>query len=115
MDSSHVKFDRPLPLFLLPVRLISLLRIGASVGYVQTILSDVARASSQLVPHLVSHVCHHSRSDLFLCGHKSIVTCASQLHRRPGVVKNEQGSSHLTRWMRRVRKLVEPSRLRVGT
>jgi exonuclease III len=37
------------------------------------------------------------------------------LHRRPGVVKNEQGSSHLTRRMRRVRKLVEPSRLRVGT
>jgi hypothetical protein len=37
------------------------------------------------------------------------------LHRRPGVVKNEQGSSHLTRWMRRVRKLAEPSRLRVGT
>jgi hypothetical protein len=37
------------------------------------------------------------------------------LHRRPGVVKNEQGSSHLTRRMRMVRKLVEPSRLRVGT
>jgi hypothetical protein len=37
------------------------------------------------------------------------------LHRRPGVMKNEQGSSHLTRWMRRVRKLSEPSRLRVGT
>jgi hypothetical protein len=37
------------------------------------------------------------------------------LHRRPGVVKNEQGSSHLTRRMRRVRKLAEPSRLRVGT
>jgi hypothetical protein len=37
------------------------------------------------------------------------------LHRRLGVVKNEQGSSHLTRRMRRVRKLVEPSRLRVGT
>jgi hypothetical protein len=36
-------------------------------------------------------------------------------HRRPGVVKNEQGSSHLTRQMRRVRKLAEPSRLRVGT
>jgi exonuclease III len=29
-------------------------------------------------------------------------------------VKNEQGSSHLTRRMRRVRKLVESSRLRVG-
>jgi hypothetical protein len=37
------------------------------------------------------------------------------LHRRPGVVKNEQGSSHLTRRMRRVRKLAEPSRLRVVT
>jgi hypothetical protein len=37
------------------------------------------------------------------------------LHRRPGVVKNKQGSSHLTRRMRRVRKLAEPSRLRVGT
>jgi hypothetical protein len=37
------------------------------------------------------------------------------LHCRPGVVKNEQGSSHLTRRMRRVRKLAEPSRLRVGT
>jgi hypothetical protein len=37
------------------------------------------------------------------------------LHRRPGVVKNEQESSHLTRRMRRVRKLAEPSRLRVGT
>jgi hypothetical protein len=37
------------------------------------------------------------------------------VHRRSGVVKNEQGSSHLTRRMRRVRKLVEPSRVRVGT
>jgi hypothetical protein len=37
------------------------------------------------------------------------------LHRHPGVVKNEQGSSHLIRWMRRVMKLAEPSRLRVGT
>jgi hypothetical protein len=36
------------------------------------------------------------------------------LYRRPGVVKNVQGSSHLTRRMRRVRKLAEPSRLRVG-
>jgi hypothetical protein len=32
------------------------------------------------------------------------------LHRRSGVVKNEQESSHLTRRMRRVRKLAEPSR-----
>jgi hypothetical protein len=37
------------------------------------------------------------------------------LHRRPGVVKNEQVSSHLTRWMRRVRKLAESSMVRVGT
>jgi hypothetical protein len=37
------------------------------------------------------------------------------LHRRLGVVKNEQGSSHLTRRMRRVRKLAESSRVRVGT
>jgi hypothetical protein len=37
------------------------------------------------------------------------------LHRHPGVVKNEQGSSHLTQRMRRVRKLAEPSRVRVGT
>jgi hypothetical protein len=36
------------------------------------------------------------------------------LHRRPGVVKNEQGFSHLSRWMRRVRKLAEPSRVRVA-
>jgi hypothetical protein len=35
------------------------------------------------------------------------------LHRHPGVVKNEQGSSYLIRRMRRVRKLAEPSRLRV--
>jgi hypothetical protein len=51
----------------------------ASVAYVQTILNDVARGSSQLVPPLVSHVCHRSRSDLFLCGHKSIIACTSQL------------------------------------
>jgi hypothetical protein len=37
------------------------------------------------------------------------------LHRRPGVVKNEQRFLHLTRRMRRVRKLAEPSRVRVGT
>jgi hypothetical protein len=28
---------------------------------------------------LISHVCHRSGHDLFLCGHKSIVRCASQL------------------------------------
>jgi hypothetical protein len=37
------------------------------------------------------------------------------LHRCPGVVKNEQASLHLTRQMRMVRKLAEPSRVRVGT
>jgi hypothetical protein len=37
------------------------------------------------------------------------------LYHQPGVVKNEQGSSHLTRRMRRVRKLAELSRVRVGT
>jgi hypothetical protein len=37
------------------------------------------------------------------------------LHHRPVVVKNEQGSSHLTRRIRRVRKLAESSRVRVGT
>ncbi|PWZ11227.1 Craniofacial development protein 2 [Zea mays] len=37
------------------------------------------------------------------------------LHRRPGVVKNEQGSLHLPRRVRRVRKLVEPTRVRVGS
>jgi hypothetical protein len=40
---------------------------------------------------------------------------SDMLHHRPGVVKNEHRSSHLTRRMRRVRKLAEPSRLRVGT
>jgi hypothetical protein len=50
-----------------------------SVAYVETISSDVARASPQLVPSLVSHVCHRSGPDLFLCGHKSILACAYQL------------------------------------
>jgi hypothetical protein len=31
-DSSHAKFGRPLSLFLLPIRLITTLRIGASAG-----------------------------------------------------------------------------------
>jgi hypothetical protein len=51
----------------------------ASVVYVQIISSDVARASPQLVSPLVSHVCHRFESDLFLCGHKSIVAYTSQL------------------------------------
>jgi hypothetical protein len=51
----------------------------ATVGYVQTISSDVAQASPRLVPPPVSRVCHCSRPDLFLCCHKSIVAYASQL------------------------------------
>ena len=35
-------------------------------------------------------------------------------YRRLGVVQNEQGSSHLPRRMRRVRNLVEPTRIRLG-
>ncbi|PVH62789.1 hypothetical protein PAHAL_3G403200 [Panicum hallii] len=37
------------------------------------------------------------------------------LHLRPGVVKNEQGSSHFSRRVRRVRKLAEPIRFRLGS
>ncbi|KAG2578381.1 hypothetical protein PVAP13_6NG164609 [Panicum virgatum] len=37
------------------------------------------------------------------------------LHLRPGVVINEQGSSHLPRRVRRVRKLAEPTRIRIGS
>jgi len=36
-------------------------------------------------------------------------------HRCPGVVQNVQGSSHLPRQVRRVRKLVEPTRIRLGS
>jgi hypothetical protein len=52
---------------------------SASVEYVQTISNDIARASPRLVSPSVSHVCHRSGPDLFLCCHKSIVACASQL------------------------------------
>jgi hypothetical protein len=45
-------------------------------------------------------------------GHRIL---SDALHHRSSVVKNEQGSSYLTRQMRMVRKLVEPSRVRVGT
>jgi hypothetical protein len=58
----------------------------ASVAYVQTISSDVARDSPQLVSPLVSHVCYCSGLDLFLCGHKSIVAYASQLRLVVGYV-----------------------------
>jgi hypothetical protein len=51
----------------------------ASVGYVQTISNDVARASPRLMPPPVSHVYHRFRPDLFLCCHKFIVARASQL------------------------------------
>jgi len=37
------------------------------------------------------------------------------LHRCLGVLKSEQGSSHLTRRVRRARKLVEPTRIRLGS
>jgi hypothetical protein len=37
------------------------------------------------------------------------------LHWCPGVVENEQGSLHLPRRVRRVRKLVEPTRVHVGS
>jgi hypothetical protein len=37
------------------------------------------------------------------------------LHLRPGVVKNKQGSSHFSRRVRRVRKLAEPTRIRLGS
>src|SRR6185295_13723435 len=37
------------------------------------------------------------------------------LHLRPGVVKNEQGSSHFPRRMRRVKKLAEPTRIHIGS
>ena len=37
------------------------------------------------------------------------------LHRRPGVVINEQGSSHFTRRVRGVRKLAEESMIRLGS
>jgi hypothetical protein len=45
-------------------------------------------------------------------GHRIL---SDALHSRPDVVKNKQGSSHLTRRMRRVRKLAEPSRVRIDT
>jgi exonuclease III len=37
------------------------------------------------------------------------------LHRRPDVVSNEQGSSHLTRRVRGTRKLVGKNRIRLGS
>ena len=43
------------------------------------------------------------------------VLIGGALHRCPGVVKNEQGSSHLTRCVRRARKLAEPTKIRIGS
>jgi hypothetical protein len=65
---------------------------------------------------------HHPLSDAsyldldMMLNEKGSSRCilSDALHRRPGVVKNEQGSSHLTRQIRRVRKLAEPNRSRVG-
>jgi hypothetical protein len=37
------------------------------------------------------------------------------LHQRPDVVSNEQESSHLTRRVRRARKVVEESRISLGS
>ena len=37
------------------------------------------------------------------------------LHLRPGVVKHEQGSSHFLRRVRRVTKLAEQTRIRIGS
>jgi hypothetical protein len=45
-------------------------------------------------------------------GHRIL---SGALHRRPSVVENEQGSLHLTRRVRRVRKLAEPRRIRLGS
>jgi hypothetical protein len=50
----------------------------ASTRYVQTVSNDVTQ-SSQLVSPLISRVCHCSKHKLFLCIHKSIVACTSQL------------------------------------
>ena len=56
--------------------------------------------------HDLGMVCEQGSGRRFLSG---------ALHRRPGVVKNEQGSSHLSRRVRRVKKLVEPTRIRLGS
>jgi hypothetical protein len=52
----------------------------AFIGCVQTIANDVTQAYPRLVPPLISHVCHHSGYDLFLCYYESIIACTSQLH-----------------------------------
>jgi hypothetical protein len=73
-NSSHVKFDHLLPLLSLLVHLLlhyEPVPPWAIVWYVQTISNDVARASPQLVPPSVTHLCHRSELNLFLCCHKS--------------------------------------------
>jgi hypothetical protein len=45
-------------------------------------------------------------------GHRFL---SGALHRRPSVVTNVQGSSHLSQRVRGVRKLVEPTRIRVDS
>ena len=45
-------------------------------------------------------------------GHRIL---SGALHRCPGVMKNEQGSSHLSRRVQRVKKLVEPNRICLGS
>ena len=42
-------------------------------------------------------------------------TLSGEPHQRPGVVENEQGSSHQSRRVRRVRKLVKPTRIHLGS
>jgi hypothetical protein len=82
-DYSHVKSDLPVSLAITGADLLhryKLVPLGPSVGYVQTISNNVVQASPRLVPNLISHVFHHSGHDVFLCGHKSIVACTSQLH-----------------------------------
>jgi hypothetical protein len=51
----------------------------ASIGYVQTISTNVAQASSRLVSPLISCVCHRYGYDLFLCAHKFIIASVTQL------------------------------------
>jgi hypothetical protein len=51
-----------------------------SVRYVQTISGNITRGFPQLMPPLISHVCHRFRPDLFLCDHKSILAWAAWQH-----------------------------------
>jgi hypothetical protein len=45
-------------------------------------------------------------------GHRFL---SGALHRHPGVVTNVQGSSYLSQRVRGVKKLVEPTRIRLGS